>query len=269
MTDSALNYYLASGTNAARLAFTPSPPTPASGPGMLYIWYETDTGNTYAYHGGSWSKVNTGGGGSGGLYDISMGVPAAGSLTVVGDTTHHTLTQNGTAGLNVKYTSNAGSVREITGWKLAITAPSPYQFAILVAMNMSDQNYYGAEAGFYNSSNGKFRTFNISTTVSPGIETWTAYNNRVSASNVPNFFTSGLFWMHVGYDGTNLTYGFSQDGATPFIAVTEPATTNLGGAPTDVFFGMFTDPLEGGQVLGQNVSILAVDPNGLARKVGV
>lgn len=60
MTDSALNYYLASGTATARAAFTPSPPTPASGPGMLYIWYETDTGDTYAYHGGSWSKVNTG-----------------------------------------------------------------------------------------------------------------------------------------------------------------------------------------------------------------
>jgi hypothetical protein len=68
MTDSALNYYLASGTSAARAVFVPSPPTPASGPGMLYIWYETDTGDTYAYHGVTWSKVNTGGGGGGGAF---------------------------------------------------------------------------------------------------------------------------------------------------------------------------------------------------------
>lgn len=58
MTDTALNYFLAYGTAAARGAFTPSVPTPASGPGALYIWYETDTGNTYVYASGSWSQSN-------------------------------------------------------------------------------------------------------------------------------------------------------------------------------------------------------------------
>jgi hypothetical protein len=46
------------GTAAARASFTPSPPTPASGAGQLYVWYETDTGNTYAYHGGTWSLLS-------------------------------------------------------------------------------------------------------------------------------------------------------------------------------------------------------------------
>lgn len=53
---------MAYGTNAQRLAFTPSVPTPASGPSQAYIWYETDTTDTYAYASGAWHKVNTTGG---------------------------------------------------------------------------------------------------------------------------------------------------------------------------------------------------------------
>ena len=60
MTDSTLNRFIAVGTNAERTAFTPSVPTPASGPDQAYFWYETDTGNTYAYDGASWNQVNGG-----------------------------------------------------------------------------------------------------------------------------------------------------------------------------------------------------------------
>ncbi len=49
MSDVALNYYLASGTNAERLAFVPDPPTPAAGPAILYIWFETDTEDTFMF----------------------------------------------------------------------------------------------------------------------------------------------------------------------------------------------------------------------------
>jgi hypothetical protein len=62
MTDTTLNRFLASGTNAQRLAFTPSPPTPSSGPNPTYIWHETDgVKDTYAwnYSGSAWEKVNT------------------------------------------------------------------------------------------------------------------------------------------------------------------------------------------------------------------
>jgi hypothetical protein len=61
MTDQTLNCFLAKGTNADRLAFTPAPPTPASGPNPTYIWFETDTGDTYAYDGTDWQQVNNGG----------------------------------------------------------------------------------------------------------------------------------------------------------------------------------------------------------------
>lgn len=62
MTDSTLNRFLASGTNAERLAFTPDPPTPGSGPGPTYIWVETDTGDTFAwdYGGAAWQAVGGG-----------------------------------------------------------------------------------------------------------------------------------------------------------------------------------------------------------------
>lgn len=47
MSDTTLNRFVASGTAAQRVAFTPAPATPASGPSPLCIWYETDTGDTY------------------------------------------------------------------------------------------------------------------------------------------------------------------------------------------------------------------------------
>lgn len=59
MTDSTLNRFLASGTNAERIAFTPDPPSPASGPDPSYVWLETDTGNTFAwdYSGAAWVQI--------------------------------------------------------------------------------------------------------------------------------------------------------------------------------------------------------------------
>jgi len=75
MTDSTLNQFLSRGTNAQRLAFTPSPPTPASGNSPTYIWHETDTGDTYAYNGTGWDKVNNSSGSV-----TTTGTPASGNL---------------------------------------------------------------------------------------------------------------------------------------------------------------------------------------------
>lgn len=58
MTDTTLNCFVASGTNAERLAFTPSPGTPAAGPDPGYFFYETDTGNTYTWDGSAWDPVH-------------------------------------------------------------------------------------------------------------------------------------------------------------------------------------------------------------------
>jgi hypothetical protein len=66
MSDSTLNRFLASGTTADRLAFTPTPPTPASGPDPGYTWWDTDLQALYAYDFGTAAWVATGGGSGGG-----------------------------------------------------------------------------------------------------------------------------------------------------------------------------------------------------------
>jgi hypothetical protein len=64
MTDGPLNYYHGAGTNAERLAFTPDPPTPGSGPPlMLYDWWETDTKTFWVYDVTDDTWYATGGGG--------------------------------------------------------------------------------------------------------------------------------------------------------------------------------------------------------------
>lgn len=62
MSDLTLNRFLAYGTAAERAAFTPDPPTPASGPDQGYVWYETDTGALYAWDGSAWDAIEGSGG---------------------------------------------------------------------------------------------------------------------------------------------------------------------------------------------------------------
>lgn len=62
MADSTLNAFVASGTTAERTAFTPTPPTPASGPDSGYTWWDTDDQALYAYDFGTAAWVATGGG---------------------------------------------------------------------------------------------------------------------------------------------------------------------------------------------------------------
>lgn len=63
MSDSTLNRFLASGTAAEMAAFTPTPPTPASGPDPGYTFYNTDDSTLYAWDGAAWQGV--GGAGTG------------------------------------------------------------------------------------------------------------------------------------------------------------------------------------------------------------
>jgi hypothetical protein len=55
MSDYRYDTYQHYGTNAERLAFTPTPPT-LTGSQPIYIWYETDTGNSYLYD-TSWHQI--------------------------------------------------------------------------------------------------------------------------------------------------------------------------------------------------------------------
>lgn len=129
MTDTTLNRFLASGTAAERAAFTPSPPTPGSGPDPTYVWHETDTGDTYAWDfgGSSWNKVNVASGVadgdygdisvSGGVWSIDAGVVDATALASDAVTTAKILDANVTTG---KIADDA-----VTAAKLADTAVTP------------------------------------------------------------------------------------------------------------------------------------------------
>ena len=60
MSDTALPKYIHYGTNAERLAFVPAPPATGQ---PIYIWYETDTGDTYVYD-TTWHLLAAAGSGS-------------------------------------------------------------------------------------------------------------------------------------------------------------------------------------------------------------
>ncbi len=49
MSDTSTNKFCGYGTNAERLAFTPTPATIAAAPNQCYYWYETDTDEVFFY----------------------------------------------------------------------------------------------------------------------------------------------------------------------------------------------------------------------------
>lgn len=57
MADSALNQFLSSGSTTDRMAFTPAPPTPASGADLGYLWWDTTLNALYAWDGAAWHSV--------------------------------------------------------------------------------------------------------------------------------------------------------------------------------------------------------------------
>lgn len=94
MSDTAYPVFQHYGTNAQRLAFTPAP----SGGQPIYIWYETDTGNTYLYD-TSWHLLSTSTGVTTGvtLTNNQLIVGAGGSAIKVSDLTGDVTTAGGVA----------------------------------------------------------------------------------------------------------------------------------------------------------------------------
>lgn len=62
MSDTTLNRFFGQGTAAEMAAFTPDPPTPASGPDQAYYFYDTDNDELNWWDGAAWQPVTTGGG---------------------------------------------------------------------------------------------------------------------------------------------------------------------------------------------------------------
>lgn len=76
MSDTSLNKIIQYGTNAAMMAFTPSP---ASGSQVLYLWEDTDNpGDLYMWDGAAWVLSGSGGGITQLTGDVTAG-PGSGS----------------------------------------------------------------------------------------------------------------------------------------------------------------------------------------------
>lgn len=99
MSDTTLNQFVASGTAAEMAAFTPSPPTVASGPDSGYVFFNTDDSTLYSWDGANWVTA----------------VPAgAGTVTNTGTLTANALII-GNGGVDVSATSTAAGILTFLG----------------------------------------------------------------------------------------------------------------------------------------------------------
>lgn len=93
MTDGILNKFLARGTTAARLAFTPSPPTPGAGPSHGYVWLDTDLFLPFFWDGLGWIAGSAGmivyfKPGAGTANDTILSIPAVFGFTLLATLPH-------------------------------------------------------------------------------------------------------------------------------------------------------------------------------------
>lgn len=78
MSDANLNEFVGSGTTTERLAFVPSPPTPAAGPDPGYTFWDTTLQQLFAYNVGTAAWVSVGGTGGGSV--TAVGTLASGAI---------------------------------------------------------------------------------------------------------------------------------------------------------------------------------------------
>lgn len=208
-----------------------------------------------------------GGGAGGGLYDISMGVPALASLTTVG-ASYHTFSERSGIALNVKNTSSPGANSTLGGFLKAVPGSS-FHVAVLALPTVGRYDFKSASIGVYNSANGRFEVMSLSQAhgfsgFSKG--QFTAYNNRVAVSDTNDGPAGyGPVWLHIKYDGSNLTFGYSVDGANPIWPYSVTYASFVSDA-THIFFGQFS--YSGDSLLGTNTTILCYDDNADARIMG-
>ena len=141
MSDTTYDVFQHYGTDAERLAFTP---TPASGIQPIYVWYATDTGITWLYDtswhqvtsGGSlvspWSQIITG------RLTTESGVPVSASDRTAQGTIYFTPAIDGNAITNGQIALYSGSAVvnvAFTQLSLALTATSGKNYDVFVDYN--------------------------------------------------------------------------------------------------------------------------------------
>jgi hypothetical protein len=152
MSDATINRFLARGTTAQRTAFTPSAPTPSSGPSQGYLWWDTDLQAEYAYDFGLAAWVATSSGGSGtvthtGTLTSGQLIKGNGGVDVtVTDLTGDVTTSGGVATTlktaaktrAITFTIDGGGSVPATGVKGDISVP--YACTITGARMLADQS---------------------------------------------------------------------------------------------------------------------------------
>lgn len=119
MTDTILNNFISRGTNAERLAFTPAPPTPASGNHPSYVWFETDTKNEYMWDGSGWQLVTQNQSTS--LSQISSSLSGAISSTTSLSSAVSTVDSNQSTSLSQISSSLSGAISSTNSLSTAVS----------------------------------------------------------------------------------------------------------------------------------------------------
>lgn len=122
MSNTAINQFLARGTTAERLAFTPDPAPAAAGlPEAGCLWWDTDLQTEFAYDFGLADWVATGGGGSGTV--TNTGTLTSGALIVGNSGVDVSATTTGT-GIVTALGVNVGSAGAPVLFNGALGTPS-------------------------------------------------------------------------------------------------------------------------------------------------
>ena len=233
MSDSTLNYFVASGTNAERLAFTPSPPSPANAPPHPgYFFYEVDTGNTYSWDGANWQPV--GGSGSGGV-GISAGTQSVNTGTVVfsnanGVTFGMLGSSRVTASVNTAY---AGLNSAMTGGSLTVNSSGisidlpPYLTTAMASNRGSD--FVAATAAFHGTNaSGTIASNAISISVDAAAGGNVNFSAGTTSSGLDSVVFSNSNGVSFGLNGSTITGTVKTDYQSSGAYLTTAMASNRG-----------------------------------------
>jgi Fe-S cluster assembly scaffold protein SufB len=230
MSDTAYPVFQHYGTNAQRLAFTPSP---AGGTQPIYIWYETDTNNYYIYTTGWHGPYSTGGAGT----VTNTGTLTAGRL-IIG---------NGTVDITVGDLSGDVTTAGATATTLANTAVTPGSYT-LASLTVDSKGRLTA------ASSGSVGT--VTTTGTPASGNLTKFSGATSITN------GNLSGDAVTVDTLAVTVGAINGTSLAGLATGILKNTTGTGVPSIAVAGDFPTLNQNTSGTASNVSGTPALPNG-------